>query len=191
MNFKHEKYPKNIKELIVKSHQFAELLKEKLNKQECLTLKELFIEKNNKKYITSGFTNTVENEGSNGHLYVFGETRNKKVVPVYVGITRNIRDRLRNHCFGKTHNTATLVYLIAVNKYRPKSKVEGHLFDVEVVSKIPRELIEAHTDINKARDKVQNFKVAVIPIEKDYELYFHEVAIAGILKTYWNSFKTH
>lgn len=38
---------------------------------------------------------------------------------------------------------------------------------------------------------IRNFKVVLVNIENDYELYFLEVALAGIFKTKWNSFKTH
>ena len=44
---------------------------------------------------------------------------------------------------------------------------------------------------NRPKIKIREYKVCFIPIENDYELYFLEVAIVGILKTYWNNFKTH
>ena len=41
------------------------------------------------------------------------------------------------------------------------------------------------------KEILRNFKVALYPVLNDYELYFYEVALAGILKTKWNTFRTH
>ena len=97
-------------------------------------------------------------------LYVFGEEVNGTVVPVYVGISRVIYQRLRNHGWGKLKNNCTLAYLIS--KDQKISLCEAKLL-------------------------VRNFKVFLHPEKEDYDLYFLEVAIAGILKTKWNSFRTH
>jgi hypothetical protein len=38
---------------------------------------------------------------------------------------------------------------------------------------------------------LRNYKVALYPVLNDYELYFYEVALSGVFKTKWNSFRTH
>lgn len=40
---------------------------------------------------------------------------------------------------------------------------------------------------------VKKCKVVVFRLEdeQDYSLYFHEAAVAGILRSNWNSFRTH
>jgi hypothetical protein len=46
-------------------------------------------------------------------------------------------------------------------------------------------------DLSAKKEVVRNLHVALIPVQEDYDLYFLEVALAGILKTKWNSFRTH
>ena len=38
---------------------------------------------------------------------------------------------------------------------------------------------------------IQNYKVVLVEVQNDYDLYFLEVSLAGIFNTKWNSFKTH
>ncbi len=121
-------------------------------------------------------------------MYVFGE-KDENIIPVYVGISRDIFKRLKQHGWGKTHNAATLAYLIADKEFRYNSNVRELGFSV--VSKSQRKHIENEADVPKAKELVRRFKVAIYPIENDYELYFHEVAVAGILQSKWNSFRTH
>jgi hypothetical protein len=111
-------------------------------------------------------------------LYIIGEKMNGEVIPIYIGISRTVYRRLRQHGWGKEHNQCTLAYLIA-NEEKHESKWANKR------SLFPK------TDLIEARDKVQNFRVVLYSVENDYDLYFLEVAIAGILKTKWNSFKTH
>lgn len=46
-------------------------------------------------------------------------------------------------------------------------------------------------ELTSKKEMVRSFKVALFTVKKDYEIYFLEVALAGILKTKWNSFRTH
>lgn len=48
---------------------------------------------------------------------MFGEQQCDMIIPVYVGISRNIYDRLRQHGWGRHHKAAKLAYLIATEKY--------------------------------------------------------------------------
>ena len=41
-------------------------------------------------------------------LYIMGQTSKNKVIPVYVGISRTIFRRIRQHGWGKNHNECTL-----------------------------------------------------------------------------------
>ena len=114
-------------------------------------------------------------------MYIFGEEIDGKVTPVYIGISRSIYKRLRNHAFGKTSNTCTLAYLMAKHKYKTTNSID----------KVAKSIIENETHLAPQKAIIQNYKVVLIPVEKDYDLYFLEIAIAGILKTKWNSFRTH
>ncbi len=111
-------------------------------------------------------------------LYVFGEKIEDRILPVYLGISRTVNRRLRQHGFGKKHNECTLAYILA-NHANFESKFNlGR-------AQLPTDLLSIE------REKVRNCKVALYSVESNYELYFHEVAIAGLLKTKFNKFKTH
>jgi hypothetical protein len=45
--------------------------------------------------------------------------------------------------------------------------------------------------IIEQQEIIRKYKVAILPIENDYDMYFIEVYLAGVWKTEWNSFKTH
>ena len=110
-------------------------------------------------------------------VYVLAEVNNDKVNPIYIGISRTIYRRLRQHGWGKKHNECSLAYLMEKKDNVAISRANIHKnFDEELIRK---------------KEEVKSFKVALFPIKNDYELYFIEVALAGILKTKWNSFRTH
>lgn len=105
-------------------------------------------------------------------IYLFSEKTANGLVPVYIGISRNILQRLKQHAYGKSHYQASLEYRIQTSGKRP-----------------PRSRKEVILDVVNRR--VKHFYINIIPIEDDYALYFLEVALAGLLQTRWNHFKTH
>lgn len=185
MNFRNEPYPPNIDEFITKSHLLANELSKKLNNKDCKKLCDFYSEVNKKVMCNYSLFKELEycksNEEPKG-LYVFGENQSGVVIPVYVGISRSLYKRLKDHGWGKTHNTATLAHLIAKDLY-PKNKW--------TFSSIRRESIQSHYDIEKAKKDIQNFNIVIYPVKNDYELYLYEVLLSGIWKTKWNSFRTH
>lgn len=134
-------------------------------------------------------------------LYAFAElTASKEVggkewVFRYVGISRNVMARLKQHSWGNESNTATLAHLIAKQQkftedergiYSRKKKTEATQ-KVKITEKL-------ENNRKSIRDNyVKRCKVVVFRLEdeRDYSLYFHEVAVAGIFRCYWNSFRTH
>jgi hypothetical protein len=134
-------------------------------------------------------------------LYAFAElTTSKEVggkewVFRYVGISRNVMTRLKQHSWGNESNTATLAHLIAKQQeltdderaiYSRKKKAEAML-KTQITEKL-------EASRKRRRDNsVKQYKVVVFRLEdeRDYSMYFHEVAVAGILRCYWNSFRTH
>ena len=106
-------------------------------------------------------------------LYIFFE----KSKPIYIGISRNVKKRLRNHGWGKLHNQATLAYLISEHKLKYKTKR----------SKLKHEQVMA------TQQRLRCCRVVTIPVNDDdpFLLYFMEIYLAGCLKTKWNSFRTH
>ncbi|KUJ63865.1 hypothetical protein AR687_01370 [Flavobacteriaceae bacterium CRH] len=46
-------------------------------------------------------------------------------------------------------------------------------------------------DMLPAKSIIQNYKVVLVAVQNDYDLYLLEVLLAGKFKTKWNSFRTH
>ncbi len=190
MNTWKQTYPEDITNLVDSAKLIATKVLDDLNSPICPTLNDFYQEKDGRVYrIKEEFTRIgyrpnsqldLKKESINEFkgLYVFGEVIRNKVVPVYVGISRTIFRRLRQHGWGKNHNECTLAYLIAKDYY---PKLSSELKREE----FPKGKLE------EMKNKLRSFKVVMHPIENDFELYFLEVSIAGILKTKWNSFKTH
>ena len=191
MNYNDEPYPEDLSLLLKKATEIAGDIKARLNDEKCPILNQLFYQKNDKNYrdkkifeklgyVANIDSKTGTSSKSNNEfkgLYVFGEEVNHKIIPVYIGISRTVYRRLRQHGFGKRHNQCSLAYLMAKHD---NSNIER----ATIHQKFEKELI-------RKKEMVKSFKVALYPIEKDYELYFLEVALAAILKTKWNSFRTH
>lgn len=185
INFANEPYPEDLESLLQEAYQIADKVKEKLNDAGGFKLKELYQLVNDKNrtikenFRTEGFNPETEKEFKG--LYVFGEENQGKITPVYVGISRVGFQRLRNHGWGKTPATCTLAFLMA------KTVLEKQNTKVILNAKN----VDDELHLKPFKKIIRSYKVALIPIKEDYKLYFLEVALAGILKTKWNSFKTH
>ena len=192
MNYKKEAYPKNVSFLLNNAEELAAEIVKKLNDTSCKKLNELyFFEKDRLKrydtifnslgyspntYLKTKSKNITNNEFKG--LYIFGDEIDGEIIPVYVGISRSVFRRLKQHAWGKKHNECSLAYL--------KSK---HQFEIEK-KEISRATI-TNDDMLPAKTIIQNYKVVLVEVQNDYDLYFLEVALAGIFRTKWNSFKTH
>lgn len=192
MNHWKEPYPANIKDLLCHADKLALEISEKLNSKNCKKINELyFFDKKRIKRHTENFNNlgyspnsflknkskNLENNEFKG-LYIFGEEVNGKIMPVYIGISRTIFRRLKQHAWGKNHTECTLAYL--------KTKEKGIIDNIE----IGRSTVTSE-EMLPAKTIIQNYKVVLIEVQNDYDLYFLEVALAGIFMTKWNSFRTH
>ncbi len=192
LNHWNEPYPENLHDLLVYADKLTNEIFEKLNSDKCKKINELYFLSNNKikrditkfnelgytpnSYLKSNSKSTEDNEFKG--LYVFGEEVDGKVTPVYIGISRTIFRRLKQHAWGKKHNECTLAYL--------KTRERGIIENIE----IGRSTV-TNEDMLPAKEIIQNYKVVLVPEKNDYDLYFLEVALAGIFSTKWNSFKTH
>jgi hypothetical protein len=103
-----------------------------------------------------------------------GEIEESKTNPVYVGISRTICRRLKQHGWGKRHNQCSFAYR--------QTRDENPNIDRKTIKKISLELAKNH---------IRNYRVWIVPIENYYDMYFLEVALAGILRTKWNIFRKH
>lgn len=181
-----EAIPENVNELLAESNKIASILQSKLQANECPSLGDLYkrtykVIRQKEVFKSNGYvpkniqTDNPNNKNEYKGLYVFGELINGITTPVYVGISRTIYRRLRQHGFGKKHNECTLAYNIAklnTDFNKERSEFCENLLALE-------------------RENMQNFKVALYEVKEDFNLYFHEVAIAAILQTKYNTFKTH
>ena len=102
-------------------------------------------------------------------------------VPFYVGISRKVVQRLRDHVLGTDHWTASLAHMIAV-------KCCGYAGTRNRAGEDP-DYTEA---FERAKSKLSEGSVALIEINDPVELYLFEVYAAMELDTSeWNSFATH
>lgn len=177
-NYKKESYPEDISVLLSYADEIAGNILVDLNNKNAKRVGDLYTEingkiiRNKKQFEELGYAPNESNEFKG--LYIFGEEQNGKVIPVYVGISRTVFRRLRQHTFGKNHNQCSLAYL--------KTKHQK--------AEITRKTV-TNEDMLPAKKIIQNYKVALIEVQNDYDLYFLEVVLAGKFKTKWNSFKTH
>jgi len=101
--------------------------------------------------------------------------------PFYVGISRALVKRLRDHVMGESHYKASLAYLIAKNKVQ-------HELTRDEAMKDPAFL----NAFDKARKFLCSSDVAFIKIENPLERYLFEAYCAMELDTHeWNTFDTH
>lgn len=101
--------------------------------------------------------------------------------PIYVGISRSVIARLRQHVFGKTHFDASLAYRMAAKK---------------TPHDVTRSKAMQDADFKSAFDEAQiylrSLTCATIAIENPLELYLFEAFCAMELDTaVWNTFATH
>lgn len=188
MNYNQEKYPENLDSLLKRADEAVISIMEKLNTINCKRVGDLYdivngkITRNKKQFDELGYTanepDDVDKPNEFKGLYIFGEEKDGRVVPVYVGISRAVFRRLRQHAWGKNHNECSLAYL----KTRDNWKKEGNLINRATIT---------NKDMDTAKTVIQNYKVVLWSVPEDYDLYFLEVVLAGKFKTKWNSFRTH
>lgn len=183
MKRRNHDYPDDLHALLQKAEKTAEQIRAKLN--HAPKLEDLFtVRANGKRYkhndyyqllkVKANVANGTKSLNDICGLYAFGTDENKSS-PVYIGISRSVNKRLRQHGWGAGHNDASFAYLMA----KDELNYEGDRKDMPIETLIT------------FQKRIHPLRVAVIPIEDAYELYFTEVAVAALLKTPWNSFETH
>ena len=109
--------------------------------------------------------------------YVFSESSN----PIYVGISRGVLARVRQHMLGRTHFDATLAYAMAQRRCPTKGQRSVVMAD---------ECFKAA--FSEAQAYLQSLYVSAIQIENPLELHIFESFAAMALGTSeWNTFRTH
>jgi hypothetical protein len=99
----------------------------------------------------------------------------------YVGISRTVVQRLRQHVTGKTHYDASLAYQMATGKTGHAMKRADAMQDAAF-----------QVAFNEAKALLRDCSVAFIQIDNPLELYLFEAYCAMELDTCeWNTFRTH
>jgi hypothetical protein len=100
--------------------------------------------------------------------------------PVYVGISRKVRSRVRQHIRGRSHYEATLAYRMAKGTRRVGARAKN--------MKSPA-FVRRFT---LAKQRLSTHRVACVVIRNPLELYIFEAYAAMALDTArWNTFETH
>jgi hypothetical protein len=181
-NYINEYIPEPI-ELIEK----AEQVLRKLHESIPIRINEHIID-SNKKYkardyfkdeIKNSFSYKSKNPNDFSGIYVFYY----KDEPVYVGISGTIIRRLKYHLFGKKDNESSFVYLLAKAKYENDTGKKHNGKRKEFPFDDYKDEIQ--------NDMKENWSIKYCAIGNGYELSFIEIYVACVLKSKWNTFKTH
>jgi hypothetical protein len=101
--------------------------------------------------------------------------------PIYVGISRSVLFRIRQHVTGKSHFDASLVFAVALRR-RPTTGYRS-----EVMQDTGYQ-----AEFEKVQQYLRGLSVAFIEIDNPLELYLFEAYAAIALDTMeWNTFRTH
>jgi hypothetical protein len=101
--------------------------------------------------------------------------------PFYVGISRSVAQRLRQHVMGTSHFDASLAYQMATGKTGHEMKRAEAMKDATF-----------RKAFDEARALLKDCSVAFIEIVNPLELYLFEAYCAMELDTReWNTFRTH
>ncbi len=103
---------------------------------------------------------------------------------MHVGISKTVIRRLKQHLVSEGNNTASLVYLLARDKYRAETGAEfvGLKRDFPFHKYRPTIQDQIHRD----------WSFVVVPCSANgFELSFTEIYVANALQSHWNSFDTH
>jgi predicted GIY-YIG superfamily endonuclease len=113
----------------------------------------------------------------------------EKNEPVYVGISKCVIKRLKQHVCGNSQSQATLAYSIARKEFEKE-------FEKEFPDKLTRNnamKISGFIDLfNSAKERIGQMNVVFVEIEHPLALYIFEPYCAMKYKTVeWNTFETH
>lgn len=101
--------------------------------------------------------------------------------PIYVGISRGVLGRVRQHVFGRSHFDASLAYRMAQHGLPTKGRRSANMMNADF-----------RRVFNEAQQYLRSLSVAVLQIDNPLELYLFEAYAAMEVKTSrWNSFRTH
>lgn len=125
----------------------------------------------------AGLCRTFGLESDFPGCYVLIENRR----PIYVGISKSVLARLRQHVRGTTHFDASLAYRIAAQRM-PHEHTRAKAMEAE----------EFKTQFDAAKKYLRGLQVAYVKIINPLALYVFEPYCAMRFDTsVWNTFETH
>jgi hypothetical protein len=128
-----------------------------------------------------GITSILSQIGKNKDFSGCYVLRRPTEEPFYVGISRTVVQRLRQHVTGKTHFDASLAYLMAADRTALKMKRTDAMLDGNF-----------RKAFDEAKDFLRACSVVFVEISNPLELYLFEAYCAMELDTSeWNTFRTH
>lgn len=100
--------------------------------------------------------------------------------PVYVGISRAVIARLRQHVLGRTHFDASLAYRMAAGERKMRGTRSAAMTDPDF-----------QATFVACRERLRRMHATFISVENPVERYLFEAYAAMRLDTAWNTFETH
>jgi hypothetical protein len=101
--------------------------------------------------------------------------------PIYVGISRTVIRRLRQHVTGRTHYSASLAYRMACDRYHHDESRDDAMENPEFAAMF-----------QQVQEELRKCQCAFVGITDPVERYLFEVFCALEFKTErWNTFETH
>lgn len=172
LNSRADELCKNIREEFANKDTTAIQSSEHLSKYSASVKKNSYKKKQDREaFMKDKFYNRKKAFDDIKGFYVFAELKNRNWVPIYIGISQRVIERLRQHLFRKSESSATLACLMC--------GIER------------KKITSAHIESEQEK-KLRKMAVKVFPFHgNNYHLQILEIMLAAKLKTYWNSFETH
>lgn len=107
----------------------------------------------------------------------------------YVGISKNVLLRIKQHFVSNSHYSASLVYLMALKEHEKRKQVKNKNYKYKDLRKdLPnfKNFRKNHQQIMRER-----WKISFVPESDGFHLHVLEAYAACELKAKWNSFQTH
>lgn len=102
--------------------------------------------------------------------------------PIYVGISRGVLNRLRQHMLGRDHFSASLAYAMAKKDHQPTEKTRKLVMGADGFGDA----------FGEAQTYLRSLSIGAVEITNPLELYVFEAYAAMALGTAeWNTFRTH
>jgi len=180
-NYKEEAFPLEKLTSIDEFEIVLKNIKDNFNNNNVVSAQEIINASSEKNGIKTLFRKTFGEIETTKGVYVYAEKLdNNGFRPIYVGISKSIVERKRQHLVRTDKGTATLALKIA--------RHVGHISDEEENKERVTGAIKTVQD-----EYLKNLWITIHPYPdtSNFLLPMLEIYLAIKLKTYWNTFETH